>query len=196
MSSPLPACSKCNATLPAVMLNRGELIPCPVCAAELQVELFPAAFRRITPGLAGETLLVEGESSCFYHPQKKAVLACEGCGRFLCALCDCDLHGKHFCPACLEAGRTKGKIKTLENQRTLYDSVALALAILPLLMFYFTFITAPMALYIAIKYWNAPRSILHRTRVRLVLAIVLASLQIVGWGVGLYFILRSSRSHG
>src|SRR5437870_464361 len=189
-------CTKCKAPLPETLINRPELTPCPSCAAPLQVEVFPALFRPVVTGRDGEAVLVEGESTCFYHPQKKAVLPCEGCGRFLCALCDCELHGQHFCPACLEVGRKKGRIKSLENQRTLYDSIALSLALAPLLIFYFTIVTAPMALYFSIRYWNAPRSIVHRTKVRYVFAIIFALLQIVGWGVGIYFIVQSSKSHG
>ena len=140
--------------------------------------------------------MVEGESSCFYHPQKKAVVPCQGCGRFLCALCDCELQGEHFCPACLEVGRQKGRIKRLENQRTLYDAIALSVAILPMLIIYFTIITAPIALFIALRYWNAPRSIVRRTKIRLILAISIATLQILGWGVVIYFIVSRIRSHG
>src|SRR5436309_2917686 len=196
MSLPLVLCPKCRTPLAASVLNRPDLTPCPACAVPLRVEVFPALFRRAAAGRDGEAVLVEGESTCFYHPQKKAVLPCDGCGRFLCALCDCELHGQHFCPACLEVGRKKGKIKSLENQRTLYDSIALSLAILPLLIFYFTIVTAPMALYFSIRYWNAPRSIVHRTKVRYVFAIIFALLQIIGWGVGIYFIVQSSKSHG
>jgi hypothetical protein len=196
MSSLLLLCPKCQAPLTESVFNRMELTPCPACAAPLQVEIFPALFRRVASGRDGEALMVDGESSCFYHPQKKAVLPCHGCGRFLCALCDCELHGQHFCPACLEVGRKKGKIKSLENERTLYDSIALSLAVLPLLIFYFTVITAPMALYVAFRYWNAPRSIVHRTKIRYVLAIFFAAVQILGWGVGVYFIARGVKNHG
>jgi hypothetical protein len=186
VQSPLLQCPKCRAWLLDGVFNQPEPAPCPTCAAPLQVEVFPALFRRQASGRAGEAVMVEGESSCFYHPNKKAVLPCAGCGRFLCGLCDCELHGQHFCPACLEAGKTKGKIKSIENQRVLYDSIALALAIFPMLIFYFTFITAPMALFVAIRYWNKPRSIVHRTRVRYVTAIVLAGLQLAGWAVLIY----------
>jgi hypothetical protein len=114
----------------------------------------------------------------------------------MCALCDCELHGEHYCPTCLEVGRKKGKIKSLENQRTLHDSIALSLAIFPLLIFYFTIITAPMALYVAIRYWNAPRSIIHRTKIRYVAAIILATLQLAGWAVGGYFLISALTSNG
>src|SRR5215469_7503062 len=167
MNSLQVQCPKCHGALLEGGLNLQDPAPCPSCQRPLQVEVFPALFRPVGQGQGGEAVMVEGELSCFFHPQKKAVLPCAGCGRFLCALCDCELNGQHFCPTCLETGRTKGKIKSLENQRTLYDSIAFALAIYPVVIFpliYFTIFTAPAALFIAIRYWNAPRSIVHPTK--------------------------------
>jgi hypothetical protein len=196
LTSPLPSCPGCGAALGDGLFNQPDLAPCPACGVPVQVEVFPALFRPVARGRGGEAVMVEGESSCFYHPQKRAVVPCEGCGRFLCALCDCELQGEHFCPACLEVGRQKGRITRLENRRTLYDGIALSLALLPMLIFYFTIVTAPIALYIAIRYWNAPRSLVHRTKLRLVLAIILAVLQIGGWCVAGYFIVGAIRSNG
>jgi hypothetical protein len=187
-------CPACQAWLLEGVFNQPQLSPCPACGVPLQIEVFPALFRSRNIGQSGETIMIEGESSCFYHPQKKAVLPCQGCGRFLCALCDCELNGQHFCPACLETGKTKGKIKSLENQRTLYESIALSLAIYPLLIFYFTLVTAPASLFVAIRYWNAPRSIVRRTKTRYVTAIVLSSMQIAGWGVLFVFLSTRHRS--
>lgn len=181
MNTPLISCPNCRTTLLEGVFNLPDLVPCPVCSTPLQVEVFPALFRRITPGREGETILDEAESSCFYHPQKKAVLPCDACGRFLCALCDCELNGQHLCPSCLEAGKTKGKIKSLENKRTVNDSIALSLAILPMLIPYLTIITAPLTLYVCIRHWKTPTSIIHRTRIRFVFALIIASLQIIGW---------------
>jgi hypothetical protein len=150
----------------------------------LQVELFPAFFRRFAPGRDAELVLVEGESSCFYHPAKKAVVPCDACGRFLCALCDCELRGQHFCPNCLEVGKQKGHIQNLENQRLLYGQIAFALTVIPMAVIfgiYFTFITAPLALFVAIRYWKAPPSLVRRGRIYYVLAIILALLQLAGW---------------
>jgi hypothetical protein len=182
MNVSLVQCPACQAWLLEGVFNQPQMSPCPACGVPLQVEAFPALFRGQNTGRSGETIIIEGESSCFYHPQKKAVVPCQGCGRFLCALCDCELNGQHFCPACLDAGKTRGKIKSLENQRTLYDSIALSLAVYPLLIFYFTLVTAPMSLFVAFWYWNAPRSIVRRTKIRYVAAIILASMQIAGWG--------------
>jgi hypothetical protein len=197
--NPLVQCPKCRAALLEGVINQTELSPCPACGVPLQVEIFPAFFRRINPGQGGETIMVEGESSCFYHPQKKAVLPCEGCGRFLCGLCDCELKGQHFCPVCLETGKTRGKIKNLQNERTLYDSIALSLAVYPMVIavfIYFTFITAPMALFVAIRHWKSPLSLVRRTRTRLVIAIILSSLQILGWVCLMAALATHHQSHG
>ena len=193
MSLPVQ-CPKCSAWLLEGIFNQPELTPCPACGVPLQVEIFPALFRKIAPGQSGETVIVEGESGCFYHPQKKAVLPCDGCGRFLCALCACQLNGQHFCPACLETGKTRGRIKSLDNQRTLYDSIALSLAVYPLLIFYFTVITAPMALFVAIRYWKSPPSLVHRCKIRFVVAVILALLQIAGWGILIVTLATRHRS--
>jgi hypothetical protein len=152
----------------------------------VQVEVFPALLAPPAIGNAGETLLVEGESSCFYHPAKRAAAACESCGRFLCALCDVDLNGQHLCPACLQTGKRKGRLKQLENRRMLYDSLACTLAFAPMLIFYFTIITAPATIYVVIRYWNAQPSIVGRTKWRMVVALIAALLQIAAWIFGIY----------
>lgn len=190
MFSLLPQCPNCYRPLNHALMNTKDLRPCPNCSSMVQVEVFPALFRRFTPGRAGESVLVEGQSTCFFHPQKKAAVPCESCGRFLCALCDCELRGQHLCPTCLEMGAKKGKIKHLENQRTLYDNIALALVVYPAVTvvgLWLAILTAPPALFIAIRHWKASLGIGHRSRVRYVVAIVLALAELVVW----CFILKS-----
>jgi hypothetical protein len=192
-------CASCSAPIPPSLFNQTELAPCSLCGSPLQAEVFPAFFRPPAQGRDGDPLVVDGEASCFYHPQKKARLPCEGCGRFLCALCDCELQGRHYCPGCLETGKQKGKIKNLENQRTLYDNIALALVIYPMVLLfgiYFAFITAPIALYTAIRHWNSPGSIVRPGKTRLVLAIILGVLELTGWVAFVYFISKEIRRHG
>ena len=141
-------------------------------------------------GSTGDKVILDNEASCFYHPRKKAVVPCDSCGRFLCALCDVELHNQHLCPNCLESGKKKGKLKHLDNQRTLYDNIALRLAVYPIVLvffWFFTVITAPIAIVVSIRYWNAPSSLLPRTKVRFIVTIFLAGIQIVGWG---YMILQ------
>jgi hypothetical protein len=144
--------------------------------------VFPALFRTEISARP-ELLSVEGEAGCFYHPQKKAVQVCAGCGRFLCALCDVDFDDQHFCPNCLATGREKGKIKKLQHQFTRHDRLALMLALGPMVLcFYTTLITAPVTLVYAARHWNSPVSLLpRRAKLRFAIAILLASLQILSW---------------
>lgn len=170
-------CPKCKALLTEVQVNRTELTPCLACGTPLQVEIFPALFRRMASGRDGEVLVVENEASCFYHPQKKAVVPCDACGRFLCALCDCQLKGGHFCPGCLESGQQKKQIQGIETVRVLHSRTALMLSILPL------FITGLAALYIVLRYRKEPGSLVAPMRWAFPAALILGSLQTLGFVV-------------
>jgi hypothetical protein len=145
------------------------------------VEAFPALLKERSSGTSGEALIVDDEASCFYHPKKKAVIPCGSCGRFLCSLCDVEFNGRHLCPSCLARGKRKGKIKNLQNHRILYDNIALSFAFIPILAIWPTILTAPISLFLVIRYWNAPTSIVPRNKWRFVLAFIIAGLQIVGW---------------
>jgi hypothetical protein len=96
-------------------------------------------------------------------------------------LCDVEFNDQHLCAACLEKGKTQRKIKNLENHRVCYDTVALAIALVSALFIWPTLISAPIVLFMVFRYWNAPGSIIPRSKIRFVLAFGLALLQIVGW---------------
>ncbi|MFH1091231.1 MAG: hypothetical protein V1742_06645 [Pseudomonadota bacterium] len=174
-------CGRCRAPLSGEVFNTRELTHCPRCGVSMRAEVFPAFFRPPPVRSAGQTIVLEDDAGCFYHPHKKAVVPCASCGRFLCSLCDLELDGRHICPVCLETGKRKHEIKNLENRRTLYDSISLSLAILPFLIFWLTIVTAPAVIFLVIKYWRAPTSLVGRTKIRFVLAFLIAGLQIAGW---------------
>lgn len=175
------ACPKCKAVLGAECFNRAEWLPCPSCGNALRVEVFPALFRGEI-AVAAERVMAEGEAGCFYHPEKKAAVVCDACGRFLCALCDVDFNGQHLCLSCLETGGKKGKIVKLQNSRTRHDRIAVTLALLPILLFWLTIVTGPAALFYAIWHWKSPGSVAPSwRRLNFVIAIIIASLQIIGW---------------
>lgn len=187
MSGGRIACVECGTDLPPDFANTGEFLACPSCAASLRVYAFPALHRGASAALP-EPALAMGEASCFYHPQKKAVVACDSCGRFLCALCDVELSESHRCPGCLETGKRKQSLAPVENRRFLYDGLALALATFPLLMWPFTLFTAPTAIFLVVRHWRQPLSILPRSKIRFVLAFLLALAQICGWLALFYFL--------
>jgi hypothetical protein len=169
-------------------MNTRQLEACPSCATLQRVDVFPALFRKPPDGSVANTLQTETEAGCYYHPKKQAVTACSACGRFVCNLCDVELNHRHLCPRCFEIGKTKHKIQNLENSRTCYDAIALNLAVLPMLIFWLTFFTAPIVVFISIRYWNAPGSVIGRRKWRFVVAMIIASLQLVGWIIFLFYL--------
>lgn len=191
MQNQFPNCPRCKTPFYHAEVNTGGFAPCPGCGTATRVDTFPALFRPVAVGKAGEAIMVDGEAGCFYHPHKRASVHCEACGRFLCALCDVELNGQHLCPSCLETGQRKGKIVQLENKRILYDGMAMTTALLPLLVWPVTIATGPLAIGMAIYGWNKPGSLVPRTRVRAVLAIFIGLLQMVGWGFLIYNMVNS-----
>jgi len=181
-------CANCKTRLSVFLAEASVNSQCAVCGHEFWIEAFPALVKEVAAGQSGETLLDDEESSCFYHPAKKAIRPCDACGRFLCALCDIDVNGEHWCPACFEKGVKKGKKEHLKKENIYYDDIAVSVAIVPLLIFYLTLFTAPIALYIALRHWNTPLSAAPRGRWRFVVAIVFSVLEIAGWATGITMI--------
>jgi uncharacterized paraquat-inducible protein A len=175
------SCTGCGISLPLARINAAEEFHCGNCGAKLGLEVFPSLFRGAGAVRSGEALTAEGEASCFYHPHKRAAVLCAACGRFICSLCETELAGRCLCPSCIDKGRRNEEFETLVTQRTLHDSLALSLAGLPMLFFPATVVTAPIAIYISIRHWNKPGSILPRTKFRFVFAVIIALAQIVGW---------------
>lgn len=162
-------------------MNISEPATCPSCSVSIRAEIFPAILRPADGAGSTGSKISEGEASCFYHPEKQAVEVCSSCGRFLCSLCELDLAGRCICPVCLEQGRKTGEFQELVRRRTLYDSIALNAAIVPLFIWPVTLVTSPLALIYSVYVWQKPSSILPRTRVRIIVALILSSLQIAGW---------------
>jgi hypothetical protein len=153
------ACGRCKTPLPPDLFNRAEALPCPNCGTATKVATFPAFGRKAAGAATLETIVAEGEAGCFFHPAKKAVVACGNCGRFLCGLCDLELGGRHLCPNCLESGKQKGKLAEIDHQRTCYGNIALGLALGSVLFVPVSVITAPIVLYLVIRHWKTPGSL-------------------------------------
>lgn len=189
-------CPNCSQVQSLDALAGGTPFGCPKCRSQLSVSVFPAIHRSIGPGRAAEAAGLDNESTCFFHSGKKAAVVCDQCGRFLCALCDVPVAGRHLCPKCLESGREKKTITELETSRTSYPSLALTLAILPILIWPLTLVTAPAAVFYAIYGWNKPPSLTGRKRrVALVMAALLGLAQCVGW-IFLGSSIYSDLTHG
>jgi hypothetical protein len=175
------SCTHCNSPLVIEAVNTDSLVACSVCNCLMRADVYPALMRPLPAGRTGTAVQMDKEAGCFYHSRKKAVVPCSSCGRFLCALCDVPLNGRHLCPACLEKAKANPDVKNLENHRTCYDSIALTLAALSLIFYWFSIITAPLVIFLVIRHWNSPSSIIPRTKIRFILAFILAGMQIAAW---------------
>ncbi len=186
----LPLCPNCDSQLPEWFIRAGRSQnPCPVCYVDVVVEIFPAMFQPPAAIEPARLARDENEASCYEHPTKRAVSVCYGCGRFLCALCEVELDGQMWCPACLNLGNPRGGLATLDTQRTLYDSISLAIATWPVLFFYPLFVSPPIAIYLAIKHWKTRSSIIPRNKWRFVVALLLAGLELAFVAVLVFFMV-------
>ncbi len=178
-------CEKCSAPIDPGAVNTRTFSPCPHCRAMIRTDVFPAAVRPEKQKDRDQTLVVADDAGCYYHPSKKAVVACATCGRFLCSLCDIDMDGTHICFPCMASEKEKNQLVQLETHRVLYDSLALRVSILPLISLVFTWatcITAPVAIYFTFKHWKSKGSVVPRgRRWRAVTALVLSCAQVVAW---------------
>ncbi len=184
------ACPKCKTEFRIEPGTNEIASPCPNCASYLEAFFFPPFFRAAPVGTASASLVDHTEASCFYHATKQAVGVCDGCGRLVCSLCSIEMGNDHLCPNCLSSGKKKGKLTTLENTRTRYDSIALSLAVFSGVLGFascgiLTAIMAPASIYIAIRHWNSPGSLLGVSKTRFIISIIVSTITLV---LGIIFV--------
>ncbi len=196
MTSPV-LCPRCNYPIAANQFAAAQLTRCGDCETQLLVRAFPALLRPAQQGIVGERITDAGQAACFYHPGKVAHVPCDACGRFICTLCEVELHGEHLCPSCIDAGRRKGTLTTLESRRVLWDNIAIAMAIFPFLFcFWPAVIGAPAAIFLAVFGWRKPRSVVpRRTSLRFSFALLFAGLTLVGLAGMIYVMIESAKGN-
>ena len=116
------SCAKCEIPLPVD--DNGIPDFCPNCRRECAGHTFPAALTATGEvSRPAETANVLGEAACFYHDSKRAVVACDGCGRYLCADCRADWLGKTLCLGCIHTQREVKGAGEFQSRVTLKDIV-------------------------------------------------------------------------
>ena len=95
-----PACPRCDAPLTLDSITPGEDI-CPRCQGFFDATVFHPP-QRIARRPAVAHTGPESAGSCANHPRNAAVTNCGRCGLFICSLCELDLHGEKYCPACFD----------------------------------------------------------------------------------------------
>jgi len=190
--SPL-LCPRCRSPLPAG--NGGDpvtLTTCPSCRQNLELTLLPGYGRELEVGRSAMERIGDSDAACYFHTTKKAELPCDRCGRFLCALCRLELNGQNLCPTCFGAGAKKGTLPSLERERFRWDNLAWILAVGPvatLCLWWLTPVTCIAALTVGVWKLNSPPSRIHRSRVRLILAMIVAALLLGAAVVGTLYLV-------
>ena len=198
--SPVPpsfiACPACGFSLPLDALASAAGTPCPGCRARLSGALFPV-FWQPAPAASGlADSAGTGEAVCFFHPENRAALSCDRCGRFVCAVCDMPLGTRHLCPACLSSGLGGEKLAELVVRRFLWADTALLAGLLPLLAGLFVWpgfiVSGPAAIFCALFGWKRPGSLPRGRRHWVaVLGLILGLLQLAVW-FGMFFLFTNS----
>lgn len=174
-------CVFCNHVLPAAQMAVGSEVVCAGCHKPSAVIALPAL---LVDGRPKPPPLIEppgeGEVVCFYSPNRKATHECSHCGVLISDVWAAQWGSKSVCLKCLEHLREKGKDVGFQGSRLLWDNITLATALVPFtLVFYWaTFITAPASVFLGFWHWNSPRSLVPRSRLRLMVGLLLGLLQI------------------
>lgn len=172
-------CLACSTPFPVDLAPGFADLQCPRCFTNLEATLFPA-ISKTGAGAIPDAVEAETDASCFFHPRNRAATACDQCGRFLCKLCELDVGGSRLCPDCFNAGVRTRKASKFEGKRTKQDSIALAMALFPVLFWPSLVVTAPATLFWVARNWNRPRSIVPRSRIRFYIAALLAVAEMIG----------------
>ncbi len=182
------SCPGCQAAVPANSTYQAVVTRCSACKLSMEITAFPSLDNEQISQHA-ESLLTGDDSACFHHSGKKAVVACDFCGCFLCNLCDVKIGKQHLCPNCLAKGKDKSKASEIIRGYTMYDSIAYWLSLAPFLIFFLvTIITAPITLGYIWIHRKRPLGLVRKSRWRFWVAGIMAVLQIIAWAVaGVFF---------
>ena len=171
---PVP-CARCDMPLPKWELLHPDTAHCPSCGSRNTVRLFPAALAQGATAHAEAAL--DGEAACFDHPGKRAVSACQQCGRFVCQLCAVDWGAGVWCPSCLASRGGKARRPDFDASRMLYDTWALLIPFALLVIWPLTIFSAPAVAALAIMKWKQPISLVRRNRWRFGVGLAVALVQ-------------------
>jgi hypothetical protein len=184
-TSGLIRCPRCYGMLSGPWTEGGETLRnCERCGEFLRISVFPTLLIAPPLPMSPGVRAMEGDATCFFHPEKRAERSCDRCGRFLCALCDLPVGARHLCPACLKAGAEENAaLPELVTKRVSYGRMSLLLALLGMLCF----LTSPAAIFVALYGWNKPGSIVHgKRRISATFGLLIGSLQVAFLAYAMY----------
>ena len=185
-SIPALACPQCGTALAPDALGSGHGTACPHCRCELHGSIFPAFWKSPADLASRAQQAGEGEAVCFFHPENRAALSCERCGRFICPVCEFTVGTRHICPTCFSSGLTGEKLPEIIPWRFIWADAALFTGILPILfgifVWPFIIVSGAVAIFLAIFGWKRPGSLPRgRRRWAAIVGIIGGIVQIAIW---------------
>lgn len=178
-TSPVLQCPGCRSRLQV-----GREVPafeekCPVCRREVRVTIFPRLFREFVRPNNG-TPAAEGEAACTFFPELSAETVCDECGCFMSAKAAVSWGGREICLPCLHRLREVEKDPAYLGRARLQDKRALALVtwLAP-----FSLFTAPLAIYLLLRYRGEPEGFVPRGRGIWWIAFILSVAWLITWCV-------------
>lgn len=143
------------------------------------IYLFPAVIRSSSSANM-ETIMQDGQASCFFHKDSPATALCDVSGRMICDLCKTEWNGKTVSMSALQSLLKNDRSAENVTSRTNWDTIALTLVLLPILIGPLMVFTAPIALAICLFKWrDGSTSIVRRSRWRYVVAGMIAVPELV-----------------
>lgn len=187
------ACPACGSPKSAGFPLGTASTTCLACRKPVEALLLPRAHAPASPPPLPGAPPAPGDALCFYDSTQKANCLCTQCGVLVSDSWSANWGSRKVCLRCLEKLRESGRDSNFESSRLQWDNICLLLSstIFIVIFPYFAIIAAPAALVLGIRAWNRPRSLVPRSRFRLIVALILSSLQILAMLVGIYFIMQA-----
>ena len=152
---------------------------CRECGTDLEIKVSPLA-RSKGEAIAG-AIAADGDARCRFLPDLRAETVCDSCGALLSEKAAARWGAKVFCLPCVHRLRDSEDVDEdggLLGRLKIYDNLGLLLVTLlaPL-----SLLTAPVALYLLIRYRKAPRGLVPRSAGRWWLALVVSLISLSVW---------------
>ena len=175
-----PVCPRCGNALELESLRDGEDV-CPHCGVFFDARVFHPP-KRIVHVAAIDTG-VESATPCVNHPRNSAVGNCQRCGAFICSLCELEIGGTRYCPACFDRLSQEGTLPAALLRFRDYASLALTTAIVGFIgSFLLGIPLGVLSLYYAVRGFRDPNT---ESRGTLIVAVIVA---IIDLPLGLFLL--------
>jgi uncharacterized paraquat-inducible protein A len=159
---------------------------CPTCFGSFEGTRFQPSDRQAAVQRLGESG-PGTETACAAHSDNVAVVNCQRCGVFMCALCRIDADEMALCPACFDRLSAEGALASTRTTFRDYSRQASNTAIAGLLLWVFGLIIGPVAIYYGIRSLKQLRQMGESGgRARAVIAILAG---LVETGLGGFFVV-------